>query len=124
MQLSPDASATPLVQPLVSPVSTPGENVYALHLLCTHVILPVGSAPLAASAAHEIVPVCCATGFVLLGAEALAVQLEVPFGDDQNDLPLETYCNGTERASLNVLRFDANAGPEGPSGGESSGGEM
>ena len=36
------------------------------------------------------VPVCAATGFVLLAVEDLAVQLDVPFGNDANDLPLET----------------------------------
>ena len=35
---------------------------------------------------------CAVTGFVLLAAEDLAVQLEVPFGSDANDLPLTTYC--------------------------------
>ena len=38
------------------------------------------------------IPIVVATGFVLLVAEDLAVQLEVPFGDDANDLPLRAYC--------------------------------
>ena len=37
------------------------------------------------------IPIVVATGFVLLVAEDLAVQLEVPFGDDANDLPMYEY---------------------------------
>ncbi len=47
-------------------------------------------------------PVCAATGFVLTAVEDLAVQLDVPFGNDPNDLPLETYCL-TQAADLLIL---------------------
>ena len=44
-----------------------------------------------------------ATGFVLLGAEEVAIQLEQPFGDDQNDLPLDSYCFMMEADLLTLL---------------------
>ena len=73
---------------------------------------------------HAAAPAVATIAFLFLNLENVALEIEQPFGRDANDLPLETYCNGIERAILNVLRFDATAGPEGPSGGESSGGEM
>ena len=54
--------------------------------------------------ALAVIPVCIATAFVLIGAEALAVQLEVPFGRDANDLPLETYCLTLEADLLDLLQ--------------------
>jgi len=56
------------------------------------------------------VPVVAATGFVLLTAEDLAVQLEVPFGPDANDLPLETYCCNIEADVLTLLEEDCEWG--------------
>ena len=49
------------------------------------------------------VPVVALTGFVLLASEDLAVQLEVPFGTDANDLPLDTYCLTIEADVLALL---------------------
>ncbi|KAL1507875.1 hypothetical protein AB1Y20_007482 [Prymnesium parvum] len=48
------------------------------------------------------------TAFVLFGAEDLAVQLEVPFGLDANDLPLETYCLTLEADLLAQLEESLN----------------
>ena len=41
-----------------------------------------------------MVPVVIVTALIMLGTEDVAVQLEVPFGDDSNDLPLNSYCMG------------------------------
>ena len=43
------------------------------------------------------------TAFVLLGAEEVAIQLEQPFGDDQNDLPLDFYCLTLEADLMTLL---------------------
>ena len=74
-------------------------GVLRLAILCFLALLPFVVLELGLG----VVPVCCATGFVLLGAEALAVQLEVPFGNDQNDLPLETYCLTLQADLLTLL---------------------
>ena len=52
---------------------------------------------------YYLIPVVTATGFVLLGAEEVAIQLEQPFGDDQNDLPLDSYCFMMEADLLTLL---------------------
>ena len=46
---------------------------------------------------------------MLLGAEEVAIQLEQPFGDDQNDLPLDSYCFTLEADLMTMLdeRLDA-----------------
>ena len=43
------------------------------------------------------------TAFVLLGAEEVAIQLEQPFGDDANDLPLDTFCFTLEADLMTLL---------------------
>ncbi|EOD26362.1 hypothetical protein EMIHUDRAFT_435039 [Emiliania huxleyi CCMP1516] len=49
------------------------------------------------------VPVCLLTSLILLGIEDVAVQLEVPFGDDENDLPLAHYCVALEADLAELL---------------------
>ena len=52
---------------------------------------------------YWLIPVVFCTGFVLLGAEEVAIQLEQPFGDDQNDLPLDSYCYTLEADLMSLL---------------------
>ena len=52
---------------------------------------------------YWLIPVVFATGFVLLGAEEVAVQLEQPFGDDSNDLPLDNMCFNLEADLMTLL---------------------
>ena len=56
----------------------------------------------------------CAASFVLLGAEEVAIQLEQPFGDDQNDLPLDFYCYSLEADLVTLLneRVEEEGGDE------------
>jgi predicted membrane chloride channel (bestrophin family) len=42
--------------------------------------------------------------------EQMAMEIEQPFGDDEDDLPLENYCLDIEKILLDVL----NEGPEAP----------
>ena len=49
--------------------------------------------------------------FVLLGIEEIGVEIENPFGNDDNDLPLEAFCetirrNVEEMAGLSAEPFD------------------
>ena len=43
-------------------------------------------------------------GFLFLNLEMMAMQIEQPFGDDADDLPLEEYCLGIERVCLDFLK--------------------
>ena len=49
------------------------------------------------------IPTTMMTAFVLLGAEEVAIQLEQPFGDDENDLPLDSYCYTLEADLMTIL---------------------
>lgn len=63
-------------------------------LLLPFVLLEIG---------YWLIPVVFMTSFVLLGAEEVAIQLEQPFGDDQNDLPLDSYCFNLEADLISLL---------------------
>lgn len=63
-------------------------------LLLPFVLLEIG---------YWLIPVVFCTAFVLLGAEEVAIQLEQPFGDDQNDLPLDFICHQLEADLVNLL---------------------
>ncbi len=41
--------------------------------------------------------------YVFFGIEEIGVEIEDPFGDDSNDLPLNTYCNHIERVLEDLL---------------------
>ena len=42
--------------------------------------------------------------FFFISIENMAMEIEHPFGDDPNDLPLEEYCLGIERVLLDILK--------------------
>ncbi len=50
------------------------------------------------------VPAMALVGFLFLNLELMAMEIEQPFGDDADDLPLEEYCLGIERVCLDFLR--------------------
>jgi len=43
------------------------------------------------------IPATLVIAYVLFGIEEIGVEIEDPFGDDVNDLPLETICQGIEQ---------------------------
>ena len=43
-------------------------------------------------------------GFLFINLEMMALEIEQPFGDDPDDLPLEEYCLGIERVCLDFLK--------------------
>ena len=49
-------------------------------------------------------PITILVAIVLFGVEAIAEEIEDPFGEDANDLPLEEICAmlATEAAEFNV----------------------
>ena len=50
------------------------------------------------------VPAMALVGFLFLNLELMAMEIEQPFGDDADDLPLEEYCLGIERVCLSFLK--------------------
>lgn len=49
-------------------------------------------------------PVVSLIAFLFLNLEAMALEIEQPFGYDANDLPLEEYCAAIERVLLDMTR--------------------
>jgi putative membrane protein len=52
--------------------------------------------------------------FVLFGIEAIGVEIEDPFGTDDNDLPLEQFCEGIRRRVLDCRPAEDDLRPGGP----------
>lgn len=50
------------------------------------------------------IPAMGMVGFLFLNLEMMAMEIEQPFGDDADDLPLEEYVLGMERVSLDFLK--------------------
>ena len=50
------------------------------------------------------IPAMALVGFLFLNLEMMATEIEQPFGDDADDLPLEEYCLGIERVCLDFLK--------------------
>ena len=63
------------------------------HHACSALLLPCAS-----SQAMALV------GFLFINLEMMALEIEQPFGDDPDDLPLEEYCLGIERVCLDFLK--------------------
>jgi putative membrane protein len=47
---------------------------------------------LVATLTWGIIPLTIFVSFFLLGVEAIAAEIENPFGEDENDLPLDELC--------------------------------
>jgi putative membrane protein len=48
------------------------------------------------------VPITFLVCYVFIGIEEIGVEIEDPFGDDENDLPLEAICQSIERDLLDL----------------------
>ncbi|KAN0077339.1 Bestrophin, RFP-TM, chloride channel domain containing protein [Tylopilus felleus] len=74
--------------------NTPIPTSYGIHLKQC-VTLYLFALPLTLS--HELgwgaIPIATVVAFTLMGIEGIADQIEMPFGYDPQDLPLETYCD-------------------------------
>jgi putative membrane protein len=77
---------------------TPVPFAYVVHLRRA-LILYCGSLPFAMIEGYGWGEVAVTTlvAFVLLGIEEIGVEIEDPFGTDDNDLPLEEFCASIER---------------------------
>ena len=97
--------------------STPLPFAYAVHLRRA-LIVYCFTLPLALVQKYgwETVPVTLMIAYVLFGIEEIGVEIEGPFGDDDNDLPLEDICETIHKnlyALAGIERLDRDALPEG-----------
>lgn len=78
--------------------STPMPFAYTVHLRRALIVYCV-TLPLALVEKFGLVtiPVTLVIAYVLFGIEEIGVEIEDPFGDDVNDLPLEQICQGIEQ---------------------------
>ncbi|MEN9207715.1 MAG: bestrophin family ion channel [Gloeomargarita sp. GMQP_bins_120] len=77
---------------------TPQPLAYSVHL--RHIlILYCLSFPfrLVSQLGWGVIPATAIAAFVVLGIEEIALEIENPFGDDPNDLPLEQLCQVIQR---------------------------
>jgi putative membrane protein len=63
-------------------------------------------------------PMVSIVAFLFFNLEQMAMEIEQPFGDDPNDLPLEEFCLRVERVLLDILRRALKPGSEGEEGGD------
>lgn len=93
--------------------STPMPYAYAVHLRRA-LFMFCFTLPLALVGrfAWGAVPATFLIAYILFGIEEIGVEIEDPFGTDENDLPLERICENIER----TLRDAVGATVEAPSG--------
>lgn len=74
-------------------VSTPIPLAYAIYLKRLLLIYCISLPFQVVSSLHWWTsPIAAILSFVLLGIEEIGTEIENPFGEDDNDLPLEDYC--------------------------------
>ncbi len=78
---------------------TPMPFAYMVHLRRV-ILLYCYSLPLALVREYDwwTIPATFFVAFVLLGIEEIGVEIENPFGNDDNDLPLESFCESIRRS--------------------------
>jgi ion channel-forming bestrophin family protein len=89
---------------------TPVPFAYAQHIKVL-VLLFVSTAPFAIVDSTKAYTSLAAglLAFALFGIDEIGVEIEDPFGDDPNDLPMETIAAGIERATDDILQHGAQA---------------
>ena len=93
--------------------STPIPYAYMVHarrvLILYCATLPFA---LAENFGYKSVPLTFLVGYVFFGLEEIGVEIEDPFGEDENDLPLERFCGTIERNLTALLSTAAPPKPE------------
>jgi len=73
--------------------NTPIPRSYSIHLKqCVTLYLFVLPFTLVKELGWGMVPIVTVVAFTLMGIEGIADEIEMPFGLDKSDLPLERYC--------------------------------
>ncbi|KZT66694.1 hypothetical protein DAEQUDRAFT_767784 [Daedalea quercina L-15889] len=74
--------------------NTPIPRSYSIHLKqCVTLYLFVLPFTLIKDLGWSMVPIVTVVAFTLMGIEGIADEIEMPFGRDKSDLPLERYCD-------------------------------
>jgi len=75
-------------------VNTPIPVSYSIHLKqCVTLYLFALPFTLVQDLQWRMIPVVTVVAFTLMGIEGIAQEIEMPFGQDKSDLPLDSYCN-------------------------------
>ena len=92
---------------------TPIPYAYMVHVRRA-LIMYCGSLPfsLVKDFGWETVPAVVLLTYVFLGIEEIGVEIEDPFGEDENDLPLERICGTIERNLLELIGLPGKADGE------------
>ncbi|KAJ3209455.1 hypothetical protein HDU67_006184 [Dinochytrium kinnereticum] len=92
--------------------NSPIPLVYNIHLKVV-VLIYLLSLPfqLVGALNYFCIPVIAIASFVFLGIEGIALEIENPFGEDANDLPLEDFIDQVRREIQQVIASDSKRDP-------------
>lgn len=105
-------SMTALIQNMVDNLTvmerianTPIPRSYAIHLKqCVTLYLFALPLTMVSDLGWTMVPIVTVVAFTLMGIEGIADEIEMPFGDDAADLPLDRYCEDLKEEVTYIIR--------------------
>ncbi|KAL0570585.1 hypothetical protein V5O48_011368 [Marasmius crinis-equi] len=84
--------------------NTPIPASYGIHLKqCVTLYLFALPLTLINTLGWMTIPIVSVVAFTLMGIEGIADEIEMPFGDDPNDLPLDRYCEDLKEEILYII---------------------
>ncbi|TFK26382.1 hypothetical protein FA15DRAFT_667469 [Coprinopsis marcescibilis] len=84
--------------------NTPIPPSYGIHLKqCVTLYLFALPLTLVNEMGWAIVPIVTVVAFTFMGIEGIAEEIEMPFGTDERDLPLERYCNDLKEEVFYII---------------------
>ncbi|EAU88144.1 hypothetical protein CC1G_03816 [Coprinopsis cinerea okayama7 len=101
--------------------NTPIPASYGIHLKqCVTLYLFALPLTLVNDLGWAIIPIVTVVAFTFMGIEGIAEEIEMPFGTDDRDLPLERYCNDLKEEIFYIIDRlpDGGAGMYGYDDGE------
>lgn len=85
--------------------NTPIPSPYSIHLKqCVTLYLFALPLTLVHELGWSMIPIVTVVAFTLMGIEGIADEIEMPFGYDKNDLPLDTYCDDLKEEIEYIIR--------------------
>ncbi|KZT59767.1 UPF0187-domain-containing protein [Calocera cornea HHB12733] len=86
--------------------NTPIPASYGIHLKqCVTLYLFALPFTMVKDMGYGMIPIVTVVAFTLMGIEGIANQIEMPFGKDMDDLPLEKYCDEMQRDIEYVMDY-------------------
>ncbi|KAK1220732.1 hypothetical protein PQX77_016480 [Marasmius sp. AFHP31] len=84
--------------------NTPIPPSYGIHLKqCVTLYLFALPLTLVSTLGWMTIPIVSVVAFTLMGIEGIADEIEMPFGDDPSDLPLDRYCEDLKEEILYII---------------------